>query len=226
MTTETTERAQLEQAEQVVLEWMETLRDEADTLDDRQVESFADTMRRVVTRLSKDLGPLDLDPESLSEIRGVIIGGIERLDAKGDAGSRIDVLEDLLIRGEKIRHVLRDALDAEVGADPRDARAMGDSLVEWLPRVPQREIAQLAGISLRQFQRWLKDGGESPRRLELVGRLVALLKRAWTPEGVVAWFHRPRRDLDGQAPIDVLDDPAAEQALMRAVRQGRAQHGS
>ena len=226
MTTETTERAQLEQAEQVVLEWMETLRDEADALDDRQVENFADTMRRLVTRLSKDLGPLDVDPESLAEIRGVIIGGIEKLDTTGDADSRIDVLEDLLIRGEKIRHVLRDALDADVGADPRDARAMGDALIEWLPRVPQREIAQLAGISLRQFQRWLKDGGESPRRLELVARLVALLKRAWTPEGVVAWFHRPRRDLDGRAPADVLDDPAAEQALMRAVRQGRAQHGS
>lgn len=226
MATETTERAQLEQAQQVVLEWMETLRDEADKLDDSQVENFADTMRRVVTRLSKDLGPLDLDPESLAEIRGVIIGGIEELDTEGDAGSRIDVLEDLLIRGEKIRHVLRDALDADVGADPRDARAMGDSLVDWLPRVPQREIAELAGISLRQFQRWLKDGGESPRRLALVARLVALLKRAWTPEGVVAWFYRPRRDLDGKAPVDVLDDPAAEQALMRAVRQGRAQHGS
>jgi hypothetical protein len=224
--TETTERVQLEQAEQVVLEWMETLRAEADTLDDRQVENFADTMRRLVTRLSKDLGPLDFDPESLAEIRGVIIGGIEKLDTNDDADSRIDVLEDLLIRGEKIRHVLRDALDADVGADPRDAGAMGDSLVEWLPRVPQREIAQLAGISLRQFQRWLKDGGESPRRLELVARLVALLKRAWTPEGVVAWFYRARRDLDGKPPIDVLDDPAAEQALMRAVRQGRALHGS
>ena len=226
MTTETTERAQLEQAEQVVLEWMEALRGEADKLDDSQVENFADTMRRVVTRLSKDLGPLDLDPESLAEIRGVIIGGVEKLDTEDGADSRIDVLEDLLIRGEKIRHVLRDALDADVGADPRDARAMGDSLVDWLPRVPQREIAQLAGISLRQFQRWLKDGGESPRRLELVARLVALLRRAWTPEGVVAWFHRTRRDLDGRAPIDVLDDPDAEQALMRAVRQGRAQHGS
>lgn len=161
MTTETTERVQLEQAEQVVREWMETLRDEADQLDDRQVENFADTMRRLVTRLSKDLGPLDFDPESLAEIRGVIIGGIERLDTNDPAGSRIDVLEDLLIRGEKIRHVLRDALDADVGADPRDARSMGDSLVEWLPRVPQRELAQLAGISLRQFQRWLKDGGRA-----------------------------------------------------------------
>ena len=121
MTTETTERAQLEHAEQVVLEWMETLRDEADALDDRQVEDFADTMRRVVTRLSRDLGPLDVDPESLAEIRGVIIGGIERLDTTGDADSRIDVLEDLLIRGEMIEHVLRDALDADVGADPRSS---------------------------------------------------------------------------------------------------------
>jgi hypothetical protein len=56
--------------------------------------------------------------------------------------------------------------------------------------------------------------------------LVALLWRAWTPAGVVAWFYRQRRDLDGKPPIDVLDDPEYERSLMTAARQGRAQHGS
>ena len=224
MTTAITERAQLEQAEQIVLRWMEVLREEAGRLDDSQVENFSETMRRLVTRLNKDLGPLAFDPEALAEIRGLLIEVIEQLDGGGEA-ARIDVLDDLLIRGEKIRHVLRDALDADLGSDPEDARALAGSLVEWLPRVPQREIAQLVGISLRQLQRWLKDGGEAPRRLALVARLVVLLKKAWTPEGVVAWFHRPRRDLAGKPPIDLLDDPGAEHALVRAVRQGRAQHG-
>jgi hypothetical protein len=226
MTTGVTDRAQLEQAEQTVLRWMEALREEAGRLDESQVENFAETMRRLVTRLSRDLGPLTFDPEALAEIRGVIIEGIEHLDSDGETTARIDVLDDLLVRGEKIRHVLRDALDADLGVDPRDARALAASLAEWLPRVPQREIAKLAGISLRQLQRWLKEGGEAPRRLELVARLVVLLRKAWTPEGVVAWFGRPRRDIDGKAPIDVLDDPAAEHALIRAVRQGRAQHGA
>lgn len=226
MATDITERAKLEQAETTVLRWMAALREEASRLDASQVENFAEMMRRRVTRLSRDLGPLAFDPEALAEIRGVIIDGIEQLDADGGRTERIDVLDDLLIRGEKIRHVLRDALDADRGGDPRDAQALSGSLGEWLPRVPQREIAELAGISLRQLQRWLKDGGEAPRRLQLVARLVVLLRKAWTPEGVVAWFHRPRRDLDGRRPIDLLDDPGAEHALARAVRQGRAQHGA
>ena len=42
----------------------------------------------------------------------------------------------------------------------------------------------------------------------------------------MAWFYRGRTDLDGKPPIDVLDDPEYERALMIAARQGRAQHGS
>jgi uncharacterized protein (DUF2384 family) len=100
------------------------------------------------------------------------------------------------------------------------------SLLDWLPRVSQTRLAKLVGISPRQFMRWKKEGGESTTRLLLVTRMVALLHRAWTPEGVVAWFERPRADLDGKRPIDVLEDPQYEQRLMTAVRQGRAQRGS
>lgn len=223
--TTATERAQLEEAEEAVSRWIEALKVQAGKLDHSQVENFAVTARRLATRLSRDLGPLEIEPEALAEIRGVMLQGIARLDDEPDLAP-IDVLDDLLIRGEKIRHVLRDALDADVGADPRNAQALSGALVDWLPRVPQREIADLVGISLRQLQRWLKEGGEAPRRLVVVAQLVVLLKRAWTPEGVVAWFYRPRRDLDGRPPFALLDDPGAEHALVNAVRQGRAQHGS
>lgn len=225
MTTEATERTLLETADQAVAVWMDVLREEADKLDGGQVDNFADTMRRLITRLGKDLGPLDFDPEALAEIRGIILDGIEYLDTDGEKLERIDVLDDLLVRGEKVRHIIRDVLDGDVGVDSHDAKAVVSALTEWLPRVPQREIADLSGISVRQLQRWGKEGGDAPRRLRLVARLVALLRRAWTPEGVVAWFDRPRQDLDGRRPLDLLDDPGEEQAVLRAVRQGRAQHG-
>jgi hypothetical protein len=224
MASTTTERDQLQHAEVVVVRWMEALREQAGKLDEQQLENFADTGRRLVTRLSRDLGPLEIDPGALAEIQRVMIDGIGQLEDQPDMAP-IDVLDDLLVRGERIRHVLRDALDADLGMAPDNARALSGALVAWLPRVPQREIAQLVGISPRQLQRWLKDGGEPSRRLWLVARLVVLLKRAWTPEGVLAWFRRPRRDLEGHAPIDVLEDPAWEQTLLGAVRQGRAQHG-
>lgn len=37
--------------------------------------------------------------------------------------------------------------------------------------------------------------------------MVTLLRYVWNPEGVIAWFHRERTELDGHAPIDVAGDP-------------------
>jgi hypothetical protein len=48
----------------------------------------------------------------------------------------------------------------------------------------------------------------------------------WNPEGVVAWFYRERKVLDGHAPIDLASDPGFERALVRLARQGRAEHGA
>lgn len=217
------ERAGLEGAESAVVSWMAAVREQAKRLDATQVGQFADTARRLATRWSRELDPL-LGDHDLAEIRGIILDGIERRHAEPDLAP-IDVMDDLLVRGERIRHILRDALDADPGVDLRDAGAVARALTEWLPRVPQRDLAALAGISLRQFQRWLHQGGDAPRRLRLVARLVVLLRRAWTPEGVVAWFSRPRRDLGG-APLALLDDPVAEDDLLSAARRGRAQHGS
>ena len=224
MANSTSERDQLLQAEEAAVRWMESLRDQADKVDELQRRNFAGTAMRLVTRLTRDLAPLEIEAAAQAEIQRVMLDAIERLQDRPETEA-IDMLDDLLVRGERIRHVLRDALDADLGARHEDARALAGALVDWLPRVPQREIADLAGISLRQLQRWLRDGGEPTRRLWLVARLIVLLKRAWTPEGVVAWFRRARADLGGKAPIELLDNPEWEQALLRVVRQGRAQHG-
>ncbi|HEX2161523.1 MAG TPA: hypothetical protein VHF88_06855, partial [Thermoleophilaceae bacterium] len=68
-------------------------------------------------------------------------------------------------------------------------------------------------------------GGADPR-LTLVARLVSILRHAWTPAGVVAWFDRPRRELDGRAPRELLDDPANERILIATARSSRNQYGS
>lgn len=188
-------------------------------------ERFRETARQLSKRLNEELLPPDLDAEALAEIRGIIVDALHDLDDI-DEEHPWDAIEVFLLKAEAMRHVVRDALDSHVGSNGQDAAALVQSLHEWLPRVPQRRVADLVGISPRQFLRWKKDGGDPTRRLLLVTRLVALLHRAWTPEGVVAWFERPRPDLDNKRPIDVLEDHDYEQRLMTAVRQGRAQHGS
>lgn len=197
---------------------------EGEEFDAAYGERFRETARRLSKRVSEDLSP-DLDSDAVAEARGIIIEALHDLDEVDDERPW-DSVEVFVLKAEAIRHIVRDALDAHVGSDGRDAKVLIECLRDWLPRVSQAELAKLVGISPRQLLRWRTDGGEPSRRLLLVVKLVALLHRAWTPEGVVAWFYRRRADLDDRRPVDALDDIAYEQALLTAVRQGRAQHGS
>ncbi|MBS1886474.1 MAG: hypothetical protein JSU06_04720 [Actinobacteria bacterium] len=130
------------------------------------------------------------------------------------------------IHAEAVRHIVRDALDGQAKGGEEDAGELLEGLSTQLPGVSRKELSGLLGVGERQMQRLAKGGSRPSDRLRLVSRLVALLWRAWTPAGVIAWFYRPRRDLDGKPPIDVLGDPEYERSLMVAARQGRAQHGS
>jgi uncharacterized protein (DUF2384 family) len=185
---------------------------------------FAETEKRLLA-LNEKLHPEDFDPEALAEIRDIMLKWIAAAH-DFDEDRPLDTVDTYLIHAEAMRHLVRDALDVHVEGAGRDAQAVVAQLLEWLPHTTQAEIARLVGISDRQFHRWKKAGGQPPRRLTLVARLVALLRRSWTEEGVVAWFHRPRHGLDGKKPVEVLDDPGYEQLLLEAVRQGRAGHGS
>jgi len=229
------EQEQLERLEGEIEQWQTKLHKELASssegtesehpIDSAYVERFRETAQRLSSQVHKEVPP-DIDPQALAEIRGNILDGLEALQQL-DKGRPLESVDRFLVHAEAVRHIIRDALDGQPSGDEADAGRLLAGLMERLPGVTRKELSELLGVSDRQVQRLVKDESRPPSaRLLLVARLVALLWRAWTPRGVVAWFYRKRDDLQGQAPIDVLDDPAFERDLMLAARWGRAQHGS
>src|SRR5437899_342697 len=111
---------------------------------------------------------------------------------------------------------LSSAFDAIAESQPVSDERTGKELVAWLvdqTEVSQAELAQLLGVSPRQFQRWLSPaetaGPEGPdlRRVRAVARIVNQLRFALTPAGVIDWFARRLPDLGRKRPIDLLDMP-------------------
>jgi hypothetical protein len=229
------ERKQLKYLEDQIEQWQEQLREDlASTttdegeievpIDPEYVERFVETAQRLSSRVHKEVPP-DLDPAALAEIRGHLIDGLEAL-YELDRTRPLDAVDLFVVHAEAVRHIVRDALDGQPEGDESDARQLLEGISMQLPGISRKELGQLIGVGERQIQRLVKDGGTPSRRLQLVARLIALLFRSWTPAGVVAWFYREREDLEGQTPIDVLDDADFERPLMLAARRGRTQHGS
>ena len=218
-------REQLEELDEAIQAGMEILTEHARSVDQTQVSALIATAERLALRLDENLPPA-MEPASVAEIRGILIGALRKLREAEEMERPLDVLDDFLVRAESIRHIIRDTLDEELQVDPNNGRDLLRRLHEWLPRLTRKQIAELLDVDTRTLQRWEAGTGRVTRRAEIVLRLVMILKEAWTPEGVHAWFFRPRRDLDGRRPIDVIDDPADERRLVQAVREGRAQHGS
>ncbi len=195
-----------------------------DEADPSFLDRFRDTSRRLI-ELNDELHEDDFDPRALAEFRGIIINAIRDV-GEADSNRPLDTIDSLLIYGEQLRHIVRDAMDGHVGGAGQSAKEVLESLRQTLPSIRQVELAALLGRSQRQVQRWATQEGPPPRRLELVARIAALLRHSWTQEGVVAWFFRPRPDLGGKKPVDLLDDPDREIEVVNAARRGRAQHGS
>ena len=195
-------------------------------LDDGAVlDRWAATVRKLSAAIDGAVPP-SLDPEQVAEIRGDLLAIVQSVLAH-DPKRPLDSYEQTLLHLEAIRHVIRDALDQHLPGE-HDARALIGGLERALPRVGRRELARLLDTSERSLQRILASERpvEPGRRLLLVARLVELLRRGWTPEGVVAWLERPRPALGGAAVLDVIDDPSREQDVLALARSGRAQHGS
>jgi transcriptional regulator with XRE-family HTH domain len=188
------------------------------------LDRFRDTSRRLF-ELNEELHEEDFDPRALAEFRDIIIKAIKDV-GEADPKRPLDTIDSLLIYGEQLRHIVRDAMDGHVGGAGESAKDVLESLRQTLPSIRQIELAALLGRSQRQVQRWAAQEGPPPRRLELVARIAVLLRHSWTQEGVVAWFFRPRADLGGKKPVDLLDDPDREIEVVNAARRGRAQHGS
>lgn len=222
------ERTELEQFNEVVDRWQERVNRalaEVPVADGDVWDRWAQTVGQLSEAIDHAVPP-SLDPEDVAEIRGDLLA-ITRSVLAHDPKRPLDSYEQALLRLEAIRHVIRDALDQHLPGE-HDARTLVAGLEEALPRVGRRELARLLGTSERSLQRVLASRApvEPARRLLLVARLVELLRRGWTPEGVVAWLERPRPALDGASALDAIDDPAREQDVLALARAGRGQHGS
>jgi uncharacterized protein (DUF2384 family) len=164
----------------------------------------------------------DLDKAQINEFHSALWEIKDLLDEQGDEYS-LDTVDQLLVCIERVRHVIRDALDEHVAGMPDDAGLAIDELRAWLPNTSIATISRLVGVDRRTLSRWTKVHRAAPRRLQLVASLVAVLRHNWTEEGVVAWFDRPRRGLDGRKPLTVLDDPIADELLLAEARSSRSQ---
>jgi hypothetical protein len=189
-------------------------------------DSVQKRLSAVGKRLS-DLKPA-LDAADLSvEQRATLYSALVDVNtAMNAAPGDLDRFESALIGIERVRHIVRDALDEFLGGANADRRRLLQELERSLPGVRQAEIAELLAVDPRTIRRWAAQAGEPEHRLELVARIVAIIRHAWTPKGMLAWFQRPRRDLDGKAPIDLLADPGSERALLSAARASRNQYGT
>jgi DNA-binding transcriptional regulator YiaG len=123
----------------------------------------------------------------------------------------------LRLRLEQMRQVFRDL----AAGQPVDERRPADEVARWLVQtldVPQSRLAPLLGVGGRTLQRWVSESdatrpsGEDERRLRVVARLANQLRHGLTGRGVAAWFERPRIELEGRTPAELLGD---EQAFPR-----------
>ena len=185
-----------------------------------RLESIAKRLRA----LREALRPEDLDKEQVTEFHAALWRINDLLDEQeSESAYDLDVVDQLLVAIERVRHVIRDAIDEHVSGLPNDASLVVEELKRWLPNTSNETIGRLVGVNRRTLSRWTKESRIPTRRLQLVARLVAILRHNWTEEGIVAWFERPRRGLGGKKPLTLLEDAGAEEPLLSAARAGRSQ---
>jgi transcriptional regulator with XRE-family HTH domain len=196
---------------------------------DAVASPFEDRLGEIAARLRELPGKLEpsvFERDQIHELHAALheirdlMADLERVE------DRLDILNELLLRIEVIRHIVRDAIDEHVAGIGDDAGHVVTQIGQWLPAVPQREIARLAGVDRRTVARWTAKSGPPQRRLQLVAQLVAVLRHSWTGEGVVAWFDRSNHDLGDRKPISLLDDATRERDLLMAARATRSQDGT
>ncbi|MFT4036357.1 MAG: hypothetical protein QM679_12360 [Patulibacter sp.] len=141
--------------------------------------------------------------------------------------SLADQMSQVMLAMEAVRHVFRDASDEQrPGPDTRTSTLMAD-LSQWLPSISHTDLAALLDVTTKTLQRWSRDDSPPTNdRLLIVHRLVAVLSRSWTPAGVLAWFDRPRTQLQGATPRKLLNDPARQHELIELALAGRRSQGA
>jgi len=219
------ERAALLTADSELSDLQEALEAAASSnaLDADFFERLERTAHEAAGRVNQNLPP-QVDADARDEIRRRLIDLLTLQRTEGF--EPLDLADRALVEAEAVRHIVRDLLQEQPPVAIRDGAAVIALLEDWLSTLTVRQVADLVGVSERQLQRRRREAGNSSTpRMQLVARLVAILRHAWTDQGVYAWFHRGRPEFDGVAPIELLDDPSNERALLLAARSGRVQGG-
>ena len=136
-----------------------------------------------------------------------------------------DQRRDVRIALEQFRHALRDIVENQPYNDGAPIRDVLTRTVDTIA-APQKSIAELLGVSVRQLQRWLADDAVEPAaddaaRIRMVGQVVNQLRHTFTGPGVIAWFYR-RHPVLGERPVDLLDDPLRYPEVLSAATAARA----
>jgi hypothetical protein len=230
LTTLLTSEERLEQFDREVEELKQLFIDALDELGqaEKADDSFAERWQVIAERLKglrAGIQTEDYDRDQFATLATALLDMRDLLDRQGAPGD-LDVCDGLLIALERIRQVVRDALDEHVNGVAGDVGLVMADLERWLPNISDRTIADLVEVDRRTLSRWRKQGGPPRRQLRIFARLVAILRHNWDEEGIIAWFDRPRRDLNGRKPASLLSDPNAEPDLVSAARSGRSQYAT
>jgi hypothetical protein len=187
----------------------------------REVRTLAEAIERTELRRWDAIDPR----HALALLRGAVAAQLA-LDGSG-RGAR----DRLRVALESIRQALTAIAEREPVADERTPK----ELVRWLvetAEVPQARLAELFGISPRQFQRWASSSdpaapdAEDAGKVRAVARVVNQLRFVLTPSGAIEWFGWPRSDLGGKAPAALLGDAHALPDLVAVAGSMRGQYAA
>ena len=113
---------------------------------------------------------------------------------------------------------------------PVSAGRDANSIARWLvggAGLAARQVAPLIGVHERTLQRWAAEpaqsapSGDDERRLRGVAQIVAQLRHVLTAPGALAWMSQPNEHLDGQSPVERLQDPLGLPAALATARRLR-----
>jgi uncharacterized protein (DUF2384 family) len=164
---------------------------------------------------------LEADPYLMTMLWAAAFRAEKGLRHDNDADQRRDVRIAL----EQFRHALRDITEDQPYHDDASVRDVLARTVAVLA-APQKTLAELLGVSVRQLQRWLAHDGPEPAsddaaRIRGVARIVNQLRHSFTGPGVVEWFYRQHPML-GRRPIELLSDPLCYPEVLGAATAARA----
>jgi len=191
----------------------------------RRSETVPDEVVQLIDSFDSALGPpMSLGQETDPYLMKTLWEAAFRAEKALRHDSDKDRRRYVRIALEQFRHALRDITEDQPFNDDAPVRDVLARTVAILS-APQKTVADLLGVPVRQLQRWLAPDGSEPTadnaaRIRAVGRAVNQLRHLFTGPGVVAWFYREHPVL-GRRPIELLDDPLCYPQLIGAATAAR-----